>query len=180
MLDYFDNIDKTNASIFHVCGYENNDTILTQHAYRVITGANKGIFEFTQNESCGAFWNGEEVYLKKLLKGQIINPQFIPVDNLSIRMQNSSEMTIPKAIVINTEGIELYSVAKIAFEYDKKISLENNCYAETKNCDILIGLIGSRFGSKAGEMDFSISMQEMKNAIDNKKQVYICILKKVL
>lgn len=64
--------------------------------------------------------------------------------------------------------------------YDKKSSLENNCYAETKNCDILIGLIGSRFGSKSGETDFSISMQEMKNAIDNKKQVYICILKKVL
>ena len=117
LLDYFDSIDKTNVSIFHVCGYERNDAVLTQHAYRVVTGANKRIDEFTQNGNCGAFWNGEDVYLTKLLKGQIINPQFIPVDNLSIRMQDSSEMTIPKALVINTEGIELYSDAKIAFEY---------------------------------------------------------------
>ena len=117
VLDYFDKIDSKSVTIFHICGYEKNDTIFTQHAYRVITGPNKGIFELTQNESCGALWNGEDVYLTKLLKGQIINPQFIPVDNLSIRMQNSSEITIPKALVINTEGIELYSDAKIAFEY---------------------------------------------------------------
>ena len=117
LLDYFDKIDSKSVTIFHICGYEKNDTIFTQHAYRVITGPNKGIFELTQNESCGALWNGEDVYLTKLLKGQIINPQFIPVDNLSIRMQNSSEITIPKALVINTEGIELYSDAKIAFEY---------------------------------------------------------------
>ena len=70
--------------------------------------------------------------------------------------------------------------------YGKEESLEQYCYKEILNCDILISIIGGRFGSESktsDENDFegrsSISQQELKTALKENKQVYIFIDKNV-
>lgn len=67
----------------------------------------------------------------------------------------------------------------IAYLNEKR--LEEYCYKEIDNCDILISIIGGRFGSSAHESDgYSISQTELKTAFDKGKQVYIFIEKTVL
>lgn len=67
----------------------------------------------------------------------------------------------------------------IAYSNSKR--LEEYCYKEIDNCDILISIIGGRFGSNSYESEgYSISQIELKNAFDKGKQVYIFIEKSVL
>lgn len=71
--------------------------------------------------------------------------------------------------------------------YGKDERLENYCYKEIANSDILISIIGGRFGSESKSNDAdsdiesrsSISQKELQTAIENKKQVYIFIEKNV-
>lgn len=59
--------------------------------------------------------------------------------------------------------------------------LEINCYDEVGRCDILVGIIGSKYGSSSKiEDEYSISMSEIKTAIKNSKQVFIFVEKTVL
>lgn len=67
--------------------------------------------------------------------------------------------------------------------YDKEEALENYCYKEISNIDILISIIGSRYGSessKDGERDYSISQVELKTALKENKQVFVFIDKNVI
>jgi len=65
--------------------------------------------------------------------------------------------------------------------YSNLSRLEEYCYKEIENCDILISIIGGRFGSAAYESGgYSISQKELKTALDKGKQVYIFIEKSVL
>jgi len=65
--------------------------------------------------------------------------------------------------------------------YSNLSRLEEYCYTEIENCDILISIIGGRFGSAAYESGgYSISQKELKTALDKGKQVYIFIEKSVL
>ena len=74
--------------------------------------------------------------------------------------------------ILNEKGHIAYSNTK---------RLEEYCYKEIANCDILISIIGGRFGSNAFETDgYSISQKELKTAFDQGKQVYIFIEKSVL
>lgn len=116
LLDYFDKIDKDAITIFHVCGYEKKEGQLIQHAYRVVTGANGGIIDVIQTSGYGAFWNGEVSYLTKLLKNQIVNPQFINVNDLILQL-NGNPITIRKALVMDANNIEAYDEANIAWDY---------------------------------------------------------------
>ncbi len=67
--------------------------------------------------------------------------------------------------------------------YGKEEALQNYCYKEIANIDILISIIGSRYGSpsntKEKEMEYSISQQELKTALKNNKQVFVFIDKNV-
>lgn len=64
--------------------------------------------------------------------------------------------------------------------YNIKARLEEDCYSEIKNCDIIVGIIGGKFGSEATNSDGkSISMNEMSKAIQSNKQMYIFIDKNV-
>lgn len=94
LLDFFDKKDSDRVSIFHICGYETTELQIIQHAYLVVTGPNKSIKELTSQNVHGAFWNGKIDTLTKLLKNQIINPQFICVDNLSLSV-NGTPVVIP-------------------------------------------------------------------------------------
>lgn len=66
--------------------------------------------------------------------------------------------------------------------YDKGDVLESYCYKEISNIDILISIIGSRYGNEStieGERDYSISQVELKTALKENKQVFVFIDKSV-
>ena len=64
--------------------------------------------------------------------------------------------------------------------YGSNESLQNYCYKEIANIDILISIIGNRFGSASeGNKERSISNMELKTAIEQNKHVYIFIEKSV-
>lgn len=114
LLAYFDKIDKNAVTIFHVCGYEKNDAKLIRHAYRVITGASKSVTEMIQSDRGGAFWNGEVSCLAKLFSSQIVNPQFMEVDNLVLQLNGAAPININKALVMDANTIEAYDKYDIA------------------------------------------------------------------
>lgn len=63
--------------------------------------------------------------------------------------------------------------------YTQTDTLENSCYSELATCDIVICIIGNHFGTQSSASDFSITMEELKSAIKNKKKIYIFIAKDV-
>jgi len=63
--------------------------------------------------------------------------------------------------------------------YGNKEELEKYCYKEVSNIDILVSIIGGRFGSEAKNSEWSISNEELRTAINAGKQVYIFIEKSV-
>lgn len=64
--------------------------------------------------------------------------------------------------------------------YGKEEALEEYCYKEIQNIDVLVSIIGGRFGSESKRGDKSISNLELKIALEESKQVYIFIEKNVL
>ncbi len=63
--------------------------------------------------------------------------------------------------------------------YGKEEKLEEYCYKEIGSIDILVSIIGGRFGSSSQHGDKSVSQMELKTAIELNKQVYIFIEKSV-
>lgn len=59
--------------------------------------------------------------------------------------------------------------------YTQTQSLEADCYHELASCDIVVCIIGNHFGSKATESELSITMEELKTAIKNKKKIYVFV-----
>ena len=65
--------------------------------------------------------------------------------------------------------------------YGKDKELQEYCYKEISNIDILVSIVGSRYGSTStGSDNYSVSQKEVKTAIENHKQVFIFIDKRVL
>lgn len=68
--------------------------------------------------------------------------------------------------------------------YGKEDELQKYCYREIENVDILLSIIGSRYGSHAiveeKEKEYSVSMKELKTAYERNKHVFIFIDKSVL
>ena len=67
----------------------------------------------------------------------------------------------------------MHERAGVAYTQDKP--LEEDCYHELASCDIVVCVIGSKFGSQSSLNEFSVTMNEVKNAIKHKKKVYIFI-----
>lgn len=63
--------------------------------------------------------------------------------------------------------------------YGKEEKLEEYCYREIQNTDILVSLVGGRFGSGSDHGDYSISQMEFKIAHRLGKQTYVFIDKDV-
>jgi uncharacterized protein DUF4062 len=64
--------------------------------------------------------------------------------------------------------------------YGKQEALEQYCYREINNCDIVVSIVGGRYGSASAERPYSISQIEIKTAHELHKQVYIFVEKSVL
>jgi hypothetical protein len=59
--------------------------------------------------------------------------------------------------------------------YGREESLEQYCYREIGTCDILVHIIGGKFGSASGEEPYSISQMELKTAHELHKQIYVFV-----
>lgn len=63
--------------------------------------------------------------------------------------------------------------------WDKDMQLESSCYREINSCDILIAVIGGKFGSQSRNNESSITQNEIKESFDKGKQVYLFVDKAV-
>ena len=81
---------------------------------------------------------------------------------------------------INDRNFEPVLNEKGHIAYQTKEKLEEYCYREIANCNILISIIGGRYGSNSQHEGNSITQKELKTAIEQGKQVYIFIDKSVL
>jgi len=64
--------------------------------------------------------------------------------------------------------------------YGKLEALEQYCYREINMCDIVVSVVGGRFGSPSSERPYSVSQLEIKTAHELHKQVYVFVEKAVL
>lgn len=80
---------------------------------------------------------------------------------------------------IKNLGYEPIMHERSGVAYTQNEPLENDCYHELVSCDIVVCVIGNHFGSQSADNDFSITMNEIQNAIKSKKKVYIFIAKDV-
>ncbi len=64
--------------------------------------------------------------------------------------------------------------------YGKEEALEAYCYKEIKNVDILVCIIGGRYGSESKSGKYSVTQMELKMALNEGKQVYSFIDANVL
>ena len=58
-------------------------------------------------------------------------------------------------------------------------SLEQACYNELATCDIVVCIVGGKYGTQSSGSDFSITMEELQEAIHKRKKIYVYILKDV-
>lgn len=54
-------------------------------------------------------------------------------------------------------------------------TLEQSCYSELATCDIVVCIVGGKFGTKSSEGDFSITMKELTEAVRQNKTIYVFI-----
>lgn len=88
---------------------------------------------------------------------------------------------------IKSLGYEPVRNEEGSIPYGKEDHLEQYCYQEIQNCDILISIIGGHFGTETKDgssvdkyiQKSSISQNELKKAREHEKQVYIFIDKNV-
>jgi hypothetical protein len=59
--------------------------------------------------------------------------------------------------------------------YGSGEALERYCYKEIENCDIVVSIIGGRFGTKSADSVYSVSQTELRTALEASKQVYVFV-----
>jgi len=63
--------------------------------------------------------------------------------------------------------------------YTQNESLEDSCYNELSSCEIVVCIIGNKYGTQSVNNNYSITMNEIKRAIKEQKKVYVYILKEI-
>ena len=81
---------------------------------------------------------------------------------------------------IKEMGYEPILNERAQIPYGKDFALEEYCYKEIDRCDILVSIIGGRFGSDSDHKPYSIAQMELKHALEVRKQVYIFVDRNVL
>lgn len=59
--------------------------------------------------------------------------------------------------------------------YGSETALEEYCYKEIENCDIVVSIVGGRFGSESVQGSHSISQMEVKQAVALGRQLYVFV-----
>lgn len=83
-------------------------------------------------------------------------------------------------LFVENMGFDLVRNEDGDIPYGKSEALEEYCYKEIKKVDILVSIIGGRYGTESRRLGNSISQLELKTALKEGKQVYIFIEKNVL
>lgn len=81
---------------------------------------------------------------------------------------------------VESLGYEAVMHDKGNIPYTQDVSIEDSCYNEIDSCDILICIIGNKFGTQSSSGNYSITMNELLRAVNRKKKVYTYILSDVL
>ena len=76
-------------------------------------------------------------------------------------------------------GYEPIMHERAGVTYTQNEPLEKDCYNEIENCEILVCIIGNHFGSQSLGNDYSITMNELKSAMKDRKKIFIFIAKDV-
>jgi hypothetical protein len=63
--------------------------------------------------------------------------------------------------------------------YTKDDALEDPCYREINNCDIVVAIIGGKYGTQSKDQKHSITQRELKTAVELGKQIYVFVEKAV-
>jgi Domain of unknown function (DUF4062) len=64
--------------------------------------------------------------------------------------------------------------------YGKEQALEDYCYREISSCDVLVSIIGGKYGTQSRDHKHSITQKEIKSAIELGKQIYVFVERSVL
>lgn len=83
-------------------------------------------------------------------------------------------------LFIRTHGFDPVLHERSGVPYGRTGILEDDCYAEVGNSDIVVAIIGGRFGTASQSGAGSISQQEIKAAIELRKQIYVFVKHDVL
>lgn len=81
---------------------------------------------------------------------------------------------------IREQGYEPVLFERGHIPYGTEEKLEEDCYREISSCDILVNIIGGKFGTESKDTRYSISQKELKTALKLGKQVYIFVERAVL
>lgn len=81
---------------------------------------------------------------------------------------------------IREMGYEAVLFERGHIAYGKEQALEDYCYREISSCDILVSIIGGKFGTQSKDQKHSITQKEIKSAIEIGKQIYVFVEKSVL
>ena len=81
---------------------------------------------------------------------------------------------------VREQGYEPIMFERGHIAYGTKETLEEDCYREISTCDILVNVIGGKFGTDSKHTRYSISQNELKTAVKLGKQIYIFVEKPVL
>lgn len=81
---------------------------------------------------------------------------------------------------VREQGYDPILFEKGEIPYGRNERPEEYCYMEINNCDILVSIIGGRYGTESSEHGYSITQKELRNALELNKQVYVFIEKNVM
>ncbi len=82
---------------------------------------------------------------------------------------------------VTDHGFECVEHEQNGIPWDKDVALEDSCYAEIGTCQMLVSVVGGRFGTEsAGLSQYSISQRELREAQAVGKQVYIFVERDIL
>jgi len=72
----------------------------------------------------------------------------------------------------------LHERGKVPYGAEKK--LEHYCYKELEICDIVVAIVGGRFGSPSEQLPYSISQVELKTAVEKGRPLFIFVERRVM
>lgn len=71
----------------------------------------------------------------------------------------------------------LFERGHVAYGHEE--ALEEYCYREISTCDVLVAIIGGKYGTQAKEEKHSITQKELKTAVELGKQIYVFVERSV-
>jgi len=82
-------------------------------------------------------------------------------------------------VFLKSMGYEPIMHDKGSIPYTQNVPLEQSCYDELSTCDVVVCIIGNKYGTESMAGNYSITMEELKNAIKTRKKVYTYVIKDV-